>query len=289
MNSQDVKNADRECSVTAEYRPPPLFGGRGYRAVLILIGSLLIAGFLLQKSQTARGAEGAPAYEKRWEAREFKPVASTCYTCHETQDRKLGKPAHQHITSAHYRAAVTCHECHGGDHTLDDIDKAHDKAKGFIGKLDAKGMTDRCGKCHAHEVQTFVASKHFPEHEGVRQVTCIECHGSHDIGAGTRPPEFAWQNTCANCHGLDNVKKLPADLVAMMTNKTEVYEKMRALRLKLNNAPYPPEVMEPYREVRQMSADIVHATKHKGIGKELTEIVAKSKALEDKIVKATGQ
>lgn len=228
-------------------------------------------------------------YEKRWEEREFEEVSTTCMGCHETLPRKLGKPSREHITSAHFRAVVTCNECHGGDPTTDDEEAAHSIEKGFIGKLDAKMMLDRCGTCHVQEVKLFTGSKHFPEHKEARQVTCQECHGSHDIGAGSRAPEFEWATNCKSCHDLESVPDLPPDLIAMMTQKSEVYQKMRELRLKLNNQPFPPEIMEPYREIRQLSADIVHATQAQGIGKQVAEIMSKTKAFEATLNKAVAE
>lgn len=221
------------------------------------------------------------AYEKRWEERPFVEQTTSCYNCHETLSKEYGRPAKEHITSAHFRAVVTCNECHGGDPSSDDIDLAHAEDKGFIGKLNSEDMNHRCGTCHQAEVKSFAASKHFPEHEGVRRVTCLECHGAHDIGA--RPATFKWPANCAQCHDLENVPDLPADLVAMLGTKDAMQAKLRDLRTLLLNKPYPADVMEPYREVRQLSADIVHATKAQGVSDILAKISAKNGELEKTI------
>lgn len=227
------------------------------------------------------------AYEKRWESRPFEQMTSSCYNCHETLSRRWGRPARDHITSSHFRAAVACHECHGGDHMQDDMEAAHDEAKGFIGGIDPQEMTQRCGVCHTKEVATFTASKHFPDHEGVRKVTCVECHGSHDVGA--RPDTFLWTANCAQCHDLETVPDLPAELKLMTDSKDEVHAALRELRTKLNNQPFPAEIMEPYREVRQLSADVVHATQATDIKATMDTIIAKDKALIEKIKAATAQ
>ncbi|MBI3736714.1 cytochrome c3 family protein [Candidatus Sumerlaeota bacterium] len=221
------------------------------------------------------------AYEKRWEERPFHEVVSSCYNCHETLARQFGRPARDHITSAHFRASVTCNECHGGDPTKDDTEGAHNKEMGFIGKLKPEGMIERCGKCHQHEVKLFTASKHFPDHDGVEKVTCVQCHGSHDIGA--RPEAFKWSAQCAKCHALDQVPDLPTELVAMTDSKDALHASLRKLRYKLNNQPFPPEIMDSYREVRQLSADVIHATKAQGIKETMDQIIAKNKALAEKI------
>src|SRR5690242_16233019 len=92
--------------------------------IMILI---VIAALIASRSATSADSASAskPAYEKRWEERPFQAQVTSCYNCHETLARHLGRPAREHITSAHYRATVTCNECHGGDPTQDDEDLAH--------------------------------------------------------------------------------------------------------------------------------------------------------------------
>jgi len=219
-------------------------------------------------------------YELRWEEREFREIRSACFDCHETISRRYGRPARQHITSAHYRAAVTCHECHGGDPEAEEEETAHDLDKGFLGVLELPEMLQRCGVCHRHEVRTFIESKHHAEYEGVQRVTCMSCHGAHDLGAGARPPEFSWPATCAECHDLENVADLPPELTGMLARKDAAYARLRELRIRLSNRPFDPDVMEPLRAVRQRSADLIHATRAEGIQAALQEIVTRTEALE---------
>ena len=221
------------------------------------------------------------AYEVRWEEREFTRIRSSCVGCHETLSRELGQPVRHHLTSAHFRSSVTCHECHGGDPTNEDEEASHSLDHGFLGKLTHDEMLERCGSCHEHEVDLFTFSLHGPEHEGVRRVTCIECHGSHDIGAGARPLEFSWAVTCADCHDLPAISDLPENLIAMLTAKDSLYTKMRELRRATYNEPFDPAVMEPFREIRQLSADLVHDTIVEDIGETLSKINSKTAALEE--------
>ena len=71
-----------------------------------------------------------------------------------------------------------------------------------------------------------------------------------------------------------------------MKAKDSLQAKMRDLRMKNDNKPYDPKVMDLHRELRQMSADIVHATQAQGIGEATAQIAAKSKSLEDLVAKA---
>ena len=238
--------------------------------------------------EPAGARDGEPAYETRWEEREFTEYNSSCMACHETLSRKLGRPVRDHVTSAHFRASVTCHECHGGDPEGDDEEFSHDEEMGFVGKLNHPQMLKNCGSCHVEAVEQFKAGEHGKAHEGVRRLTCLECHGAHNLGAGARPYSFTWVATCADCHELENVKALPENLAAMMAVKDDLYATMTKLREKNKNKPYPPEVMESFREVRQLSADIVHPTLAEGYDEALARIVERTQALNAEIAASLG-
>ena len=88
-----------------------------------------------------------------------KPASEVCLTCHAT-----GAIDKWH-NSAHYRAGVSCNECHlyhgSGDKQLL---KAPDP--------------EICYKCHAEEQQKFtLASTHRFKEQGFR---CLNCHASHE-------------------------------------------------------------------------------------------------------------
>jgi hypothetical protein len=218
-------------------------------------------------------------YELRWEVRPFHQPVSSCFNCHETISREMGRPVREHVTSAHYRASVTCHECHGGDPAAEAEDAAHSLEAGFIGKLERADMLRKCGECHQTAVRLFQSSRHAPETRGVRRVTCIECHGAHDLGAGARTPDFSWRRTCLDCHELPEVVDLPPELNEIVAIEDEIHQRMRRLRFALNNDPYPPRVMEPYREFRQRTSDLIHATLAIGIDEDAAEIEARAAKL----------
>lgn len=219
-----------------------------------------------QDAAAGAAAPAAPAYEKRWEDHPFvdRPGGS-CFNCHETISGKWGRPARLHLTSAHYRAGITCQDCHGGDATKQEEKEAHDLAKGWVAgtKFDLAAMNERCGKCHQKEVETFNESSHIHDYEDVRKLDCSTCHTAHQVGAPTR--SMSWSATCQECHSLEDVPDLPKELASMIASKDQLHTKLRKLRFKLFNQPFPAEVMEPFRDVRQRSADVVHATKTKQI------------------------
>lgn len=238
----------------------------------------------------AKPQDAAPPYAKRWEDHPFtERVAGSCFNCHETIAAKPGRPARLHLTGAHYRAGVTCQDCHGGDPTAQEDKQAHDESKGWLkaAKFDLAAMNERCGKCHQQEVETFNKSKHIHDYENVRKLNCATCHTSHQAGAPTR--NMSWGKTCNECHSLEDVPDLPKELVAMMASQDEVHARLRKLRYKLFNMPYPADVMEPYRQVRQLSADLVHATRAKQSQAVGGQVIDRDKALIEKINKALAE
>ena len=69
----------------------------------------------------------------------------------------------------------------------------------------------------------------------------------------------------------------------MMESKDVLHDEVRLLRRKLDNQPFPESKMEPYREVRQLTADVVHATQAEGIDDRMAMIAEKNKALAEKV------
>lgn len=341
-------------------------------------------------------AAAAPRYEKRWEELPFQETqANSCLFCHQSIALHPGLPAREHVTSAHYRAGVTCVDCHGGDPNADEEKDAHNEAMGwkgraeeavltvtasegaasgmlvamdgktklaevaiekmtvegenatfsaemsvrgravevaFAGKLSAESlegvmransegvrleipvfapvrkpapnapaapagtvayegrawlhlerakMNESCAKCHPTSATQFAESSHDHEFDDVRQLFCIDCHGAHDVGA--RNVDFSWPATCAECHTREDLPALPEELASLLSSKDEMEGRLRKLRHRLNNRPYPADVMDAYREVRQIAADIVHTTRSKNLGPVTADAIAKQGALAAKL------
>ena len=115
---------------------------------------------------------------------------------------------------------LLCTDCHGGDATAErDKDRAHDPAKGFVGKIGREKIPSLCGDCHADAVRMapyalptdqlahYRTSSHGKAFFGKGDTTvavCTDCHGAHAILAPTDPraPTAAVHQpeTCGKCH-----------------------------------------------------------------------------------------
>jgi len=157
-----------------------------------------------------------------------KKVVDKCLSCHADIG---GAEAAAYINDIHYKAGVSCADCHGGDPTLDDQDAAMSTVKGYIGVPKLSAIPQICGKCHGPEktpfkskyhlnnvMDDFVASVHgralTESNDGPQ---CISCHGIHNIvKVSDKSSPVYPTNTCAKCHSNpDYMKKfnpgLPVD------------------------------------------------------------------------------
>lgn len=245
------------------------------------IGSNVESG---ESDEAGERSETAPLdYEIRWPQSELTQDRSSCMACHETLSRRWGRPARDHVRGAHFRASVSCADCHGGDADEDEPDLAHSLEADFAGRLDSAMMIDRCARCHATAVETFVASRHQAQSLVSREVTCLVCHGAHDIGAGSRPASVSWLKTCNDCHALDSVPYLPSSMISMLTEKDVLDARLRELRRGVGSGDYPSEITEKFRAIRQRSGDLVHATRAENIAPATAEIASRTAVLIEQI------
>ncbi|MGC8653411.1 MAG: ammonia-forming cytochrome c nitrite reductase subunit c552 [Candidatus Kryptoniota bacterium] len=159
-----------------------------------------------------------------------KPV-DRCLSCH----TDIGsEEAIAYVNDVHYRAGVTCADCHGGDPTIDDQDSAMNISKGYIGVPKPVNIPQICGRCHGQAssdlkvkyhlndvVDDYLSSVHGralrQRNEGPQ---CVSCHGVHNIVNvnDKKSPVYPTNvtKTCAKCHSNpDYMKKfnpgLPVD------------------------------------------------------------------------------
>ena len=89
-------------------------------------------------------AKGPPA------AKPAAPATVGCVECHlALDDTLLTPPAKAFADDIHARNGFTCVFCHGGDPAALDQDVAHDRRKGFRGRIAPTEVPEVCGKCHA--------------------------------------------------------------------------------------------------------------------------------------------
>lgn len=124
-------------------------------------------------------------------------VASTCGGCHSDPAAmtRTGMPLNQTRRwrrSIHGRAFVDeeddrsptcngCHDAHGGITGLDDV--------------------AACGRCHEAQERTFLESPHAEVFDRLGFVSCVDCHGTHDIReAHASLIGVMRDSTCMLCH-----------------------------------------------------------------------------------------
>ena len=66
----------------------------------------------------------------------------------------------------------------------------------------------------------------------------------------------------------------------MTDAKDSLYKAFGDLRLRLDNEPYPEPIMEAFRELRQLGADLIHSTQAEGADETLAKINVKSVEVE---------
>jgi hypothetical protein len=188
--------------------------------------SRLLAFILLVVAASSAGAQSPPKAPQ--------PVTG-CVECHlALDDPRISPPAKLFADDVHAKAGFTCVFCHGGDGRQEDQEKAHDPAKGFIGKPKPQQIPELCGKCHSDAA----LMKQYDPSQRVDQLTeyrtsghgkalvrgdttvaqCASCHGAHgiqpvkDSRSPVSPTKVA--QTCNHCHGdaaLMSAHKLPSD------------------------------------------------------------------------------
>ncbi len=159
-----------------------------------------------------------------------KPV-DKCLTCH----TDIGSDeATSYLNDVHYRAGLTCADCHGGDPTADDQDAAMNASRGYIGIPKPGVIPQVCGKCHGSTNSYLKEKYHLNDvaddfsssvhgralNQRSEGPQCVSCHGVHNITNvnDKRSPVYPTNvtKTCAKCHSNANYMKkfnpgLPVD------------------------------------------------------------------------------
>lgn len=172
---------------------------------------------------------------------------SVCIKCHlEIDEENLKKPVQDFLkkengkfTDVHKQAGLSCHHCHGGDPTNEEL--AKEKSKGFIGKPQIQDIPSLCSKCHSDieymrqfnpklntdQYQQYLTSIHGKKlQQGDKKVaTCISCHGVHNIKNSKDPSSPVFPTnipfTCSKCHSDSQYMKeykIPTDQLEKYKN-----------------------------------------------------------------------
>ncbi len=108
-------------------------------------------------------------------------LADNCLECHRSAVFKVKHKLHYdyHVgfeSSAHGQAGLSCFDCHGGDRTTPDEDRAH---QGVRERVKGEELLSTCGACHGIQYDAFISSEHYLAVRGEEAAPdCVSCHGS---------------------------------------------------------------------------------------------------------------
>ncbi|MBD3232642.1 MAG: hypothetical protein GF315_02850 [candidate division Zixibacteria bacterium] len=150
--------------------------------------------------------------------------ADSCMKCHQEIEGAPDSPTKLIVSDIHYRNAISCADCHGGDPTVGyeegDPSLAMDPEKGYIGVPSYNEIPKFCSRCHSDveymrerrpklridQHQLYLTSVHGKRlKEGDKRVAqCVSCHGAHGILSSNDVRSSTYveniPGTCANCH-----------------------------------------------------------------------------------------
>jgi hypothetical protein len=141
-----------------------------------------------------------------------------------------------------------------------------------------------CGSCHYPQLAQFKSGRHFPEKQGLPRLDCAECHGAHSIG--NPADSFSFAQFCVGCHGLEYLPPLPQKFQDLLNLTDDLREEIGRLRSKGKETSE--EIIGRRREIRRLTADLVHPTDSAAGVERIPQILSQGEELKQKIVKAIG-
>ena len=148
-------------------------------------------------------------------------TVNECVSCHAgLPDSRLSAPAAAFSEDVHRRSGFTCVDCHGGDPSATDKQRAKAPATGFRGAPHGPAQIATCARCHSDAVlmRRFAPSQRVDQAAeyavsvhgkrlaagDTKVATCASCHGAHGIrvASDAKSPVFPTNvsATCATCH-----------------------------------------------------------------------------------------
>ncbi|MCI0524386.1 MAG: cytochrome c3 family protein [Acidobacteria bacterium] len=202
---------------------------------------------------------------------------NNCVKCHQQAAGRALEVVGIHLASAHGKTGVDCDDCHGGDATQTDKTKAH--STNFTGKPDRNATLAMCGACHQSQLAQFKTGKHFPEKQGIPRLDCAECHGAHAVG--NQPETFSFGQFCVGCHGLEYLPPLPQQFQDLLNLSDDLRDEFR--RLAAKGAKPSDEAIKKRKEIRRLTAELVHPTDHAGGVERIPMILSQGEKLKQEI------
>jgi len=150
---------------------------------------------------------------------------NSCLECHLEMDEALKAPAEGFGADVHKQFGLGCHDCHGGNPALDDVELA--KNRTFKGSPERAKIPEFCGSCHSDsaymrkfnpnlrvdQLALYWTSRHgqLLKKGDTNGAVCTDCHGVHGIQPANFPKSqvFPWNipQTCGRCHSSADTMK----------------------------------------------------------------------------------
>lgn len=145
---------------------------------------------------------------------------SQCAICHEQESARIWSD----LRSSAHSGQVDCADCHGGDPSAVEPDRAHDVSAGFAPRPAGQSLNRACAACHASEAASFDRSPHAGALHFTGQPSCASCHQPHLVAT----PDLG--ETCATCHEgeTDAAARVAADIVGVLRRSNEEVRACRA-------------------------------------------------------------
>jgi predicted CXXCH cytochrome family protein len=171
-----------------------------------------------------------------------------CVTCHAgLPQSELSSPVTAFRTDVHNERGFSCVDCHGGDPTTHDKERAKDAARGYRGKPQGAQIVATCARCHSDPAlmrrfdpvqRVDQAAEYATSVHGIRLAAgdqkvanCASCHHAHGVRRvkDARSPVFPTNVAalCASCHSnAEHMKGYTSSAgAALATNQRDEYEK----------------------------------------------------------------
>ena len=129
-----------------------------------------------------------------------------CVECHGGLPGGAGKPVEEWRASVH-GGGLKCFLCHRGNPDAEEMNAAHAKKDGFLGRPDNRAVPEFCGRegCHSIALDQFRRSPHYRTVMTAGAPHCVTCHGSHAVGKSS--VGIIDEKTCSRCHSPGQLKE----------------------------------------------------------------------------------
>ena len=128
----------------------------------------------------------------------------SCVNCHKQLEGDLAKPVELWQESIHKESGIFCHNCHGGNPKVQDMNAMSPEA-GFVGAPKDNDVPKFCGKCHVAVMENYMNSPHWQTEKEKRPI-CTTCHTAHHQQKATL--DLINEKDCSRCNTYERAKKL---------------------------------------------------------------------------------